>query len=440
MSLFGSLFSAVSGLTAQSQAMGMISDNVSNVNTVSYKGAAAQFSTLVTRSAASADLQPRRRPRQHALPDRPAGPDPGAATRRPTSRSTATASSWSTAAPMAAASSSTPAPAASSRTSSATWSTTPASICRAGRSTPSEQVININQLEHGQRAGDQRRSPRPPPMSSSAPIWTPRQTPFAGAYAAGDMAAFNAIGRRHRRRSRTWCARSRCSIRSAARTIVQLAFLKDAAANTWNVEIYADPAEVEAGEPSRRSARQRHRHLQRRRHAREHQHHAQLPGGRGRRRRSASTGSTPAGRTTARSPSISAPSAPPTASASSSSDYNVAFVHPERRRGRRAERRHDRRGRLRDRHLHQRRDPEDLQTADRDLRQPAGARSAHRQRLSARPRRRASSICATRAEGGAGTIVAVVARSGQCRSGRRIHQNDRHSTRLFSQCACHHND
>ena len=52
MSLFGSLFSGVSGLTAQSQAMGMISDNVSNVNTVSYKGAAPKFSTLVTRSAA----------------------------------------------------------------------------------------------------------------------------------------------------------------------------------------------------------------------------------------------------------------------------------------------------------------------------------------------------------------------------------------------------
>ncbi|HEX6142837.1 MAG TPA: flagellar hook-basal body complex protein, partial [Geminicoccaceae bacterium] len=58
MSLFGSLFSGVSGLTAQSQAMGMISDNVSNVNTVAYKGATARFSTLVTRSAASATFSP----------------------------------------------------------------------------------------------------------------------------------------------------------------------------------------------------------------------------------------------------------------------------------------------------------------------------------------------------------------------------------------------
>ena len=39
MSLFGSLFSGVSGLNAQSRAMGMISDNVANVNTTAYKGA-----------------------------------------------------------------------------------------------------------------------------------------------------------------------------------------------------------------------------------------------------------------------------------------------------------------------------------------------------------------------------------------------------------------
>jgi flagellar hook protein FlgE len=58
MSLFGSLFSGVSGLTAQSQAMGMISDNVSNVDTVSYKGAAPKFSTLVTRSAAVSTYSP----------------------------------------------------------------------------------------------------------------------------------------------------------------------------------------------------------------------------------------------------------------------------------------------------------------------------------------------------------------------------------------------
>lgn len=34
----------------------------------------------------------------------------------------------------------------------------------------------------------------------------------------------------------------------------------------------------------------------------------------------------------------------------------------------------------------------------------------------------------------------VVARRGQRRSGRGVHQNDRHAARLLSQCARHHND
>lgn len=51
MSLYGAMFSGVSGLAAQSQAMGMISDNISNVNTVGFKRSSAKFSTLVTESA-----------------------------------------------------------------------------------------------------------------------------------------------------------------------------------------------------------------------------------------------------------------------------------------------------------------------------------------------------------------------------------------------------
>lgn len=48
MSLFGSLTSGVSGLTAQSSAMGAISDNITNVNTIGYKGVQVNFQTLVT--------------------------------------------------------------------------------------------------------------------------------------------------------------------------------------------------------------------------------------------------------------------------------------------------------------------------------------------------------------------------------------------------------
>lgn len=58
MSIFGAMFSGVSGLNAQSQALGMISDNISNVNTVGYKGTEARFSTLVTQNATSNSYSP----------------------------------------------------------------------------------------------------------------------------------------------------------------------------------------------------------------------------------------------------------------------------------------------------------------------------------------------------------------------------------------------
>lgn len=58
MSLFGSLFSGVSGLAAQSTAMGIISDNISNVNTIGYKGTSARFSTLVTTQATTSSYSP----------------------------------------------------------------------------------------------------------------------------------------------------------------------------------------------------------------------------------------------------------------------------------------------------------------------------------------------------------------------------------------------
>lgn len=58
MSLYGAMFSGVSGLNAQSQALGMISDNISNVNTVGYKTSKAAFSTLVTRQSLSSFYAP----------------------------------------------------------------------------------------------------------------------------------------------------------------------------------------------------------------------------------------------------------------------------------------------------------------------------------------------------------------------------------------------
>ena len=53
MSLFSALTAGVSGLSAQSSAMGAIADNITNVNTVGYKNADIDFKTLVTKQTTS---------------------------------------------------------------------------------------------------------------------------------------------------------------------------------------------------------------------------------------------------------------------------------------------------------------------------------------------------------------------------------------------------
>ena len=58
MSLFGAMISGISGLNAQSQNLGTISDNISNLNTIGYKGTRSQFSTLVTTSGSVSTYSP----------------------------------------------------------------------------------------------------------------------------------------------------------------------------------------------------------------------------------------------------------------------------------------------------------------------------------------------------------------------------------------------
>ena len=53
MSLYGALFGGVSGLRAQSSRIGMVSDNIANVNTIGYKSARAAFQTLVVNSSSA---------------------------------------------------------------------------------------------------------------------------------------------------------------------------------------------------------------------------------------------------------------------------------------------------------------------------------------------------------------------------------------------------
>mgnify|MGYP003701432981 CR=1 FL=1 len=58
MSIYGGMFSGVSALAAQSQAFGIISDNIANVNTVGYKASKARFQTLVTESITNSRYSP----------------------------------------------------------------------------------------------------------------------------------------------------------------------------------------------------------------------------------------------------------------------------------------------------------------------------------------------------------------------------------------------
>lgn len=58
MSLFGALFSGVSGLQSQSSAMGAIADNVTNVNTTGYKATLVNFKTLVTAQVSLTQYSP----------------------------------------------------------------------------------------------------------------------------------------------------------------------------------------------------------------------------------------------------------------------------------------------------------------------------------------------------------------------------------------------
>jgi flagellar hook protein FlgE len=58
MSLYGAMFSGVSGLNANSQALGAIADNITNVNTVGYKSTNIRFQTLVTAQSSGTGYSP----------------------------------------------------------------------------------------------------------------------------------------------------------------------------------------------------------------------------------------------------------------------------------------------------------------------------------------------------------------------------------------------
>jgi flagellar hook protein FlgE len=58
MSILGAMYAAVSGLNANSNALGIISDNIANANTVGYKDTSTDFLTLVTQSGITSEYSP----------------------------------------------------------------------------------------------------------------------------------------------------------------------------------------------------------------------------------------------------------------------------------------------------------------------------------------------------------------------------------------------
>ncbi len=58
MSIFGAMFSGVTGLRAQSQSLAIIADNIANLNTIGYKATTNRFSTLVTEQATATSYSP----------------------------------------------------------------------------------------------------------------------------------------------------------------------------------------------------------------------------------------------------------------------------------------------------------------------------------------------------------------------------------------------
>lgn len=58
MSILGAMYAAISGLNANSNALGVISDNIANANTIGYKDTTTDFSSLVTQSGSSSEYSP----------------------------------------------------------------------------------------------------------------------------------------------------------------------------------------------------------------------------------------------------------------------------------------------------------------------------------------------------------------------------------------------
>lgn len=245
MSLFGSLFSGVSGLTAQSQSMGMISDNVSNVNTVAYKGAVPQFSTLVTRAERSASFSPGgvRAGTLYEIADQGLIQNSDSPTdvavdgsgffvvnREPDGSGEELYTR-----------------AGNFRTDVLGNLRNAAGFYLQGWALDGdEEIANANQMEVV-NVDLVRGSVGATTRAETGINLDATQAAFGGAYAAGDMATFNSSDGVNG--IQPHFTRAVDVVDSLGRThATTLAFLKDAAANTWNVEVYGETGELETAD------------------------------------------------------------------------------------------------------------------------------------------------------------------------------------------------
>jgi flagellar hook protein FlgE len=244
MSLFGSLFSGVSGLNAQSRAMSMISDNVANVNTTAFKGAEVQFASLVTRQRGAVNTY-----------------SPGGVRAQ---------GHYTVANQGLIQSSASATDAAISGAGFFVVNTLPGGdgeqlYTRAGSFEPdfegklrtatgqylqgwaldaNEAIADVNRLE----TVNVRRINGFAVATTSVEVGAnlnADQAAYTGAYAAGDLAAWESSGGAagvqpsFTRTSQIYDSLGRAHD-------VTLAFLRTSAANSWAIELYADPAEVDA--------------------------------------------------------------------------------------------------------------------------------------------------------------------------------------------------
>ena len=244
MSLFGALFSGVSGLNAQSRAMGMISDNVANVNTTAYKGAQAQFANMVTRSRGSTTYSPGGVRAQSFYTVANQGLIQGSSS--PTDAAISGAGFFVvTSEPDGSgeqlytrAGSFNPDFQGDLRTASGHY-------LQGWALDANEAIVDVNRLETVNVRSINGLAAATTTVGVGANL-DADQAAYAGTYAAGDLSAYQASGGTSGV-APTFTRAVQVYDSLGRAHDVTLAFLRDGAANSWAVEVTADTAEVDTG-------------------------------------------------------------------------------------------------------------------------------------------------------------------------------------------------